>query len=79
MQQLSIGFGELFYKGGTLYITLMFIFIMLFKEMKDEHGWNIHLLHSKKLWVRMVSFSAVVVIILLMGDFYGGGFIYFQF
>lgn len=79
MQHLSTGFGDLFYKGGTLYITLMFIFIMLLKEMKDEHGLNIHLLHSEKLWVRMVSFSALVVLILLMGDFYGGGFIYFQF
>jgi hypothetical protein len=52
---------------------------MLMKELKDEEGWNIHLLHSSRLWVQVVSFALLTVFVLYFGELEGGSFIYFQF
>ena len=53
--------------------------IMLFKELKDEEGWNIHLLHSKNLYVQAVSIALLIVYIFYTGELNGAQFIYFQF
>ena len=53
--------------------------IMLLKELKDEEGWNIHLLHSKNWVVKAVSVGLLIVFILYMGELDGAKFIYFQF
>ena len=53
--------------------------IMLFKEIKDEEGWNIHLLHSKNLYVQAVSIALLIVYIFYTGELNGAQFIYFQF
>ena len=52
---------------------------MLFKELKDEEGWNIHLLHSKNLYVQAVSIALLIVYIFYTGELNGAQFIYFQF
>lgn len=53
--------------------------IMLFKELKDEEGWNIHLIHSKNLYVQAVSIALLIVYIFYTGELNGAQFIYFQF
>ena len=76
-ERMFTGFGPIF-KSWAL-MGFIPIAILMFKEMKDEEGWNIHLLHSKKLWVQIVSFALVAVFILYFGELEGGSFIYFQF
>lgn len=53
--------------------------IMLLKELKDEEGWNIHLLHSDNWLVKAISVGFLIVFILYMGELEGAKFIYFQF
>lgn len=53
--------------------------IMLFKELKDEEGWNIHLLHSDNWAVKAISVGLLIVFIVYMGELEGAKFIYFQF
>ena len=76
-ERMFTGFGPIF-KSWAL-MGFIPIGILMFKEMKDEEGWNIHLLHSKKLWVQIVSFALIAVFILYFGELEGGSFIYFQF
>lgn len=58
---------------------LMALFILMFKDTKDQFNWNIHLMHSKYTVVRYLSVIALTVYVLLFGAFAGGQFIYFQF
>ena len=53
--------------------------IMLLKELKDEEGWNIHLLHSENWVVKAISVGLLIVFIVYMGELEGAKFIYFQF
>ena len=76
-QRMFLGFGPVF-KSWAL-MGFIPIFIMLMKELKDEEGWNIHLLHSSRLWVQVVSFALLTVFVLYFGELEGGSFIYFQF
>ena len=76
-ERIFTGFGPVF-KSWAL-IGFIPIGILMLKEMKDEEGWNIHLLHSKKLWVQIVTFALLAVFILYFGELEGGSFIYFQF
>ena len=76
-ERMFTGFGPIF-KSWAL-MGFIPIGILMFKEMKDEEGWNIHLLHSKKPWVQVVSFALIAVFILYFGELEGGSFIYFQF
>lgn len=55
------------------------ICILMFKELKDEEGWNIHLLHSENWVVKAVSVGLLIVFITYMGELEGAKFIYFQF
>lgn len=76
-ERMFTGFGPIF-KSWAL-MGFIPIGILMFKEMKDEEGWNFHLLHSKKLWVQIISFALIAVFILYFGELEGGSFIYFQF
>ena len=76
-ERMFTGFGPIF-KSWAL-MGFIPIGILMLKEMKDEEGWNIHLLHSKKLWVQIVTFALLAVFILYFGELEGGSFIYFQF
>ncbi len=53
--------------------------VLLFKELKDEEQWNIHLLHSNNWVVKAVSVALLIVFIAYMGELEGAKFIYFQF
>ena len=76
-ERIFTGFGPIF-KSWAL-MGFIPIAILMLKEMKDEEGWSIHFLHSKKLWVQIVSFALIAVFILYFGELEGGSFIYFQF
>lgn len=58
---------------------ILSIFILLFKEFKDEQAKNWHFLHSKKAFISTTSFVLLVIYILYVGQLDGGQFIYFQF
>ena len=53
--------------------------ILMLKELKDEEGWNLHLLHSKNWVVKAVSVALLIIFIVYMGELEGAKFIYFQF
>ena len=70
------------YKGAgipEMLLSLTCIAILMFKETKDEMKWNIHFLHHKNIIVSTVSMAFLICFILLMGEFSGAEFIYFQF
>lgn len=76
-ERILTGFGPVFKSWALL--GFVPIGILMLKELKDEEGWKIHLLHSKKLSVQIVSFALLVVFIFYFGELEGGSFIYFQF
>jgi len=55
------------------------LFILIFKDTKDEFNWKVNFMHSKHTVVRYLSTVALIVYILLFGSFANGQFIYFQF
>ena len=55
------------------------LFILIFKDTKDEFKWKVNFMHSKHTVVRYISTAALVVYVLLFGSFANGQFIYFQF
>jgi D-alanyl-lipoteichoic acid acyltransferase DltB (MBOAT superfamily) len=62
------------------YYAFIAIFLLVLLEIKHEFfNERIHFFNSKNLFVRQVSFAALVVFIILFGVFDGGQFIYFQF
>ena len=82
--QQFFGMLERFTAPGGLFFSwaltaILPIGIMLFKEIKDEEGWNIHLIHSKNLYVQAVSIALLIVYIFYTGELNGAQFIYFQF
>jgi hypothetical protein len=75
--------GRVFASGGLFFswalTAALPIGIMLLKELKDEEGWNIHLLHSKNYYVQAVSIALLIVFVFYTGELNGAQFIYFQF
>ena len=64
----------------TLVLALLLIAMLMFKEIKDEFQWkHLNFMHSKNFPIAIVSTAAMVILILLCGNFDGGQFIYFQF
>ncbi len=55
------------------------IFILVFKELKDEEQWNLHFLHSKNITTQAFFFGMLIVYIFYTGELEGAKFIYFQF
>lgn len=82
-QQFFGMLGRVFESGGLFFswalTAILPIGIMLLKELKDEEGWNIHLLHSKNYYVQAVSIALLVVYVFYTGELNGAQFIYFQF
>ena len=78
--------GKIFSDWGRPYVDIMVfacgltaLFILIFKDTKDNFKWNIHFIHSKHTVIRYVSTVILIVYILLFGSFSSGQFIYFQF
>ena len=82
-QQFFGMLGRSFASGGLFFswalTAVLPISIMLFKELKDEEGWNIHFLHAKNYYVQAVSIALLVVYVFYTGELNGAQFIYFQF
>ena len=64
---------------ATYMSVAMALSVLLFKEMKDEFGWNIHISESRYWLVRHLYLIIMTAYILLFGVLDGGQFIYFQF
>lgn len=81
LSQCGKGFGPVFTNGlleiGSLGLVSMLI--LYFKELKDENGWNIHFIHARQPWLRLVSMSMLIAFIVFSGELKGSSFIYFQF
>lgn len=78
--------GKIFTEHGTPFVDIYsFVYgftaliILVFKDTKDDFGWNIHLMHSRHTVVRYASVVALTVYVVLFGSFASGQFIYFQF
>lgn len=69
--------GSLFFSWALT--AILPIGIMLLKELKDEEGWNIHLLHSKNLYVQAIGIAFLIIYVFYTGELNGAQFIYFQF
>ena len=78
---LSRGFGRIHHEGLMELVVLGIpsIFIMFFKEFKDEYKRDVNFLHSKNTFVSVASIVAIIAYIIFMGALDGGQFIYFQF
>lgn len=70
------------YKGEgipEILLTVLCIGLLMFKEIKDEMGLNIHFIHSKNNVISVLSLALMISFILLTAQFSGEAFIYFQF
>ena len=81
-------FHHILYRRGPLFIgegkpemalPLVLIALLVLKELKDEMGWNIHLMHNKNVYVSAVSSALMIIVIAVCAQFESGAFIYFQF
>lgn len=88
LSDAEVAFTKMFTSVGLLYngegkptiaLCLGLIVLLMFKEIKDELGWNIHLMHHKSPVISAISTGLMIVVILLCAKFEGGEFIYFQF
>jgi hypothetical protein len=59
---------------------LIGITILMFKEVRDEFfPGRLLLFENKQIAVRYLTYATVIILILIIGVFDGGQFIYFQF
>lgn len=71
--------GALFIDKSTFLYGLIALFILIFKDVKDDFEWQINFMHSKSIVIRYISTAMLIVYIMLLGSFSSGQFIYFQF
>ncbi|HLO59608.1 MAG TPA: MBOAT family O-acyltransferase [Bacteroidales bacterium] len=68
---------------GTLsyfiYSVFGIVFLVLIEMKKEYLKEKLLFFHNENMWVRKVSYSLIILLILLIGVFDGGQFIYFQF
>lgn len=83
-----LAFQKMFTQPGQLYngegkpaiaLPLVLIGLLMLKEMKDEYGWRLNLMHNHRPWVAYTATALMIVVILLCARFESGQFIYFQF
>ena len=76
LQSIFTDVGGLYNGEGMPQILMCIglIALLMFKEIKDELNWPIHLMHNKSIVVSAISTAAMIVVILLCAEF-----IYFQF
>lgn len=73
--------GPIFMKNPSMMLfSIMAIAILLIVESKQEfYGEKFSLLNNRKWYIRNLSYAVLIILILLLGVFDGGQFIYFQF
>lgn len=65
---------------SMIIFSLLSIFMLIFVELKKEFYKGEYSFFNNKNWlVRNLSYAMLIIIILLIGVFDGGQFIYFQF
>ncbi len=81
-------FQRIFTSSGTLFIgspayfiySIFGLIILIFKDFTDEFMPSRFLFfESKKKFIRIMAYSSIIILILMIGVFDGGQFIYFQF
>lgn len=78
-KQMFTSFGRLFVDANTLGYGLLAIMLLMFKDYIDEYHPNVKFLNSDKPFVSIIATALLLCLILLVGVFDGGQFIYFQF
>ena len=73
--------GSIFNDGTAIIIySFLAMFMLLIVEFKREfYTGSFSFSHNKNFWVRTSYYSILVLLIILVGVFDGGQFIYFQF
>ena len=82
IQKIFTHQGMLYNGAGkpSIILSILLIFLLLAKEIKDEFIKNPPMfMHSKNKIISILSTVFMIVIIMLCGQFNGGQFIYFQF
>ncbi len=80
-KQMLHPIGKLYTGNGipSLVLPMIMIFLLMLKEIKDEHNINIHLTSNRNIVVSGFWTATLIFIILLCASFESGQFIYFQF
>lgn len=71
--------GALFIDKSTFLYGFIALFILIFKDVKDNFKWKTNFMHSNSIVIRYISTAMLIVYIMLLGSFSSGQFIYFQF
>jgi hypothetical protein len=80
VKSISTLSGPLFIDKPTLVYSLIGISLLVLIEIRREFGESSYLPFRSKHWIiEHLSYASLVIIILLIGVFDGGQFIYFQF
>ncbi|WP_372934709.1 hypothetical protein, partial [Mariniphaga sediminis] len=80
ISQIFTNRGAPFLNKTVLIYSVIGIIILILKEIMDEFfPGKVNLFNSRFLTLRYLSYAAVVTLIMLLGVFDGGQFIYFQF
>ncbi|WP_282117768.1 MBOAT family O-acyltransferase [Maribacter aquivivus] len=81
IKRIAVATGDLFIGDKSSFVYSIFaIFVLVLKDGYDEFFPNGNMFFTSKFRVvRFISYSFVIVLILLLGVFDGGQFIYFQF
>ena len=79
-QIITMGGGtNLFFDLTTLSLAFVSFGIMALKDLADEYGWRVKLLHSDNKYIVWATMVLLISYTLLFGVLNGGSFIYFQF
>lgn len=71
---------NLFIRWEIFFVAFICLTILFFKEFTDEFFPNkFELLNNKNIYVRVITMALLLCLILLIGIFDSGQFIYFQF
>ena len=78
-KQMFTSFGRLFVDANTIGYGILAIMLLMFKDYINEYHPNVKFLNSDKPLVSIIATALLLCLILLVGVFDGGQFIYFQF
>ena len=73
--------GTLYYENPSiiLYSVFSILFLLAFEMKEEYYKGEINLLNNKSPFIRNLSYAFLILVILMIGVFDGGEFIYFQF
>ena len=73
--------GSVFNDGSAIiiYCLVAILFLLMVELKKEFYKGSFTLSHNKNFWVRNSYYSFLIILIILLGVFDGGQFIYFQF